>query len=98
MPCGRRASRGVQGGEPMYETILVPLDGSRLAERALPYAVHLAKAGRGQVLLLRAVTEEAMAHRATSDLDSRARRLRLQGIAVDTAVGCGDAAQVIADT
>jgi nucleotide-binding universal stress UspA family protein len=39
----------------MFKTILVPLDGSPLAERALPYAEALARAGGGQLLLVRAV-------------------------------------------
>jgi nucleotide-binding universal stress UspA family protein len=38
----------------MFRTLLVPLDGSDLAERALPYAVRLAKADKGQLVLMRA--------------------------------------------
>jgi nucleotide-binding universal stress UspA family protein len=37
----------------MFGTILVPLDGSDLAERALPYAVRLAAAGNGGLVLVR---------------------------------------------
>lgn len=40
----------------MYQTILVPLDGSILAERALPYARALARACGARILLLRAAT------------------------------------------
>lgn len=36
----------------MYRTILVPLDGSTLAERALPYAQRLAAAATGRITLL----------------------------------------------
>jgi nucleotide-binding universal stress UspA family protein len=39
----------------MFRTLVVPLDGSELAERALPYAVRLAQAHRGHLILLRAV-------------------------------------------
>jgi len=39
----------------MYRTILVPLDGSPLAERALPYANALARASQGEVVVVRAV-------------------------------------------
>ena len=37
----------------MYRLILVPLDGSTLAERALNYAVELARVTNSQLLLLR---------------------------------------------
>jgi nucleotide-binding universal stress UspA family protein len=39
----------------MGRTILVPLDGSPLAERALPYAEALARPGGGRLVLVRAV-------------------------------------------
>ena len=38
----------------MFRTLVVPLDGSQLAERALPYAVRLARAAQGQLILMRA--------------------------------------------
>jgi nucleotide-binding universal stress UspA family protein len=37
----------------MFRTLLVPLDGSELAERALPYATSLATASGGKVILVR---------------------------------------------
>lgn len=37
----------------MFEKILVPLDGSELAEEALPYAADIAKTHGGEVILLR---------------------------------------------
>lgn len=39
----------------MFERILVPLDGSELAEQALPLATRLAQAGDGNLLLMRSV-------------------------------------------
>lgn len=39
----------------MLRTLVVPLDGSELAERALPYAVRLAEAHPGRLILLRTV-------------------------------------------
>jgi len=40
----------------MFEKILVPLDGSKLAELALPYAEELAARTGSQITLLRVVT------------------------------------------
>lgn len=37
----------------MYRTILVPLDGSTLAEAALPHAMQLAKTFKAELILLR---------------------------------------------
>ena len=41
----------------MYRTVLVPLDGSPLAECALPYAARLARAGGSRLVLLRVIPE-----------------------------------------
>ena len=38
----------------MFRTLAVPLDGSALAERALPYAIRLAQAAQGRLILVRA--------------------------------------------
>lgn len=37
----------------MFRKFMVPLDGSELAERALPYAIRLAHAGQGRIILVR---------------------------------------------
>lgn len=39
----------------MSRTVLVPLDGSPLAERALPFAEALARPAGGRLVLVRAV-------------------------------------------
>lgn len=39
----------------MYKRILLPLDGSKLAEAALPHATHLAQRFGSELVLLRAV-------------------------------------------
>jgi nucleotide-binding universal stress UspA family protein len=76
-------------------TVLVPLDGSALAERALPYALALARAASGKLLLVRAVlpslylenghTRVLHRHpRAEAELAAAAERVREQGIAAET--------------
>jgi nucleotide-binding universal stress UspA family protein len=47
----------------MYERILVPLDGSELAEQALPYAREMATKFRSRLTLLRAITTSQEAFR-----------------------------------
>ncbi|MHB1025220.1 MAG: universal stress protein [Desulfobacteria bacterium] len=39
----------------MYEKMLVPLDGSALAERAIPHAQEIARGTRSEILLMQAV-------------------------------------------
>ncbi len=53
----------------MYELILVPLDGSELAETALPHAEEIARRFQARVLLLRAVVSahQVVAETATPD-------------------------------
>jgi nucleotide-binding universal stress UspA family protein len=43
----------------MYRTLVVPLDGSQLAERALPYAIGLAQASGARLVLTRAALAPA---------------------------------------
>jgi nucleotide-binding universal stress UspA family protein len=45
----------------MFRKILVPLDGSLLAEKALPYAVWLSKQSGGQIIFLRVVPSAVIA-------------------------------------
>ena len=40
----------------MFQRIVVPLDGSRRAERAIPVAARIARASGGSVVLLRVVS------------------------------------------
>jgi nucleotide-binding universal stress UspA family protein len=52
-----RAAQGAQtDGEAALKRVIVPLDGSRLAEKALPYATALAKKIDMELLLVRAYT------------------------------------------
>lgn len=90
----------------MFQRILVPLDGSDLAERALPYASFLAKATGGQVILMRAIDtwathvdmdEEAARHpEIEAELWKLASRLTSEGVRHTTvSVAFGEAASLI---
>src|SRR5436189_105417 len=73
------------------KTFIVPLDGSPLSERALPYAASIAQAAGGRLLLLRAVGAEPTAgehspeaQAARSELTAIADQVYGQGLAVDS--------------
>src|SRR5436190_19935349 len=65
-PVETRTGEDRNGKEPttgrlaVYRTIMVPLDGSALAERALPLAESLAAAGGGRLVLVRAAQAHAL--------------------------------------
>src|SRR6185437_4258707 len=89
-----RASANPSGRRMTIRRILVPLDGSRLAEAVLPAAASLAKALRACVLLLHVLERDpprsvhgephlTSASEANEYLDGVASRLRRQGIEVE---------------
>lgn len=90
------------------QRILVPLDGSDLAERALPVAVRLARAGGGQLTLL-LVLPDADARAEGGDdgdlvgqamqayLEQVAKRLGEERIAITCTVARGDPASTIVE-
>jgi nucleotide-binding universal stress UspA family protein len=89
----------------MFARILVPLDGSELAESALPYAEALARSGGGQLVLARAAiartfpgvdateAEIRVVEEAEAYLAGKAERLRRDGFTVETGVPYGDAVE-----
>jgi nucleotide-binding universal stress UspA family protein len=85
----------------MSKDLLVPLDGSPLAEQALPYATALARALDARVTLLDAwwpvIPEADGPH-----LEAVAARLRADGVAAETYVchlpSLGEAGKVICET
>ena len=91
----------------MTNTILVPLDGSPLAECALPVAVVLARAIGGQLRLLRAVwparmpgidptvTQIEEVAGAEAYLSTQAQELSRQGLPVETTVIFGATIEAI---
>jgi nucleotide-binding universal stress UspA family protein len=82
----------------MHKRVLLPLDGSSLAEHALPYAVEQAKRFRSELILLRATgsslqgcgllpmefggVQEQMGDWARDYLESIATHVRAQGVLV----------------
>jgi nucleotide-binding universal stress UspA family protein len=88
----------------MLSTILVPLDGSALAEQALPFAERVARVAQSRVILARVVpafsaaetsTEASIALTAREYLEEIASRLRRAESTVEVAVPKGDAAAQI---
>jgi nucleotide-binding universal stress UspA family protein len=90
----------------MYRTLLVPLDGSSLAERAMPYAIFLARSSAARVLLLRAVAAPVFAmgdptagiNQEMRDADDYLERVATSvagPVVVETATFPGDAAEAI---
>jgi nucleotide-binding universal stress UspA family protein len=51
----------------MYRRVMVPLDGSKLAECALPYAEELAKGCKTEEVILVSVTERIQGYRLIED-------------------------------
>jgi len=88
----------------MFTTILVPLDGSPLAERAVPYAERLARATGATLTLVRAETSGITGSRvivirqALAYLDTVAAGPRARGLTVQTSAPYGQpAAGVVAE-
>jgi len=81
-----------------YRKILVPLDGTELAEKALPYAKSIAKLKNSKVILF-AVSLTIFVERRdrlfSSYLEVKAEELREEGINASVATSYGDVAQEI---
>ncbi len=96
----------------MFERILVPLDGSKLAERAIPHACYFARTFGGQLLLLQVLDSAPHADtpanmeplnwqiykaQAGLYLSGLAAQLREQGFTVQHALREGKVAESIVD-
>lgn len=88
----------------MYEKIVVPLDGSRFAERVLPYAVSMANAFGARIELLRVIPEQMLDFRPERRLQDSCRRYLVEvadrlphNSKIDCTVENGKPAQVIID-
>lgn len=81
----------------MIGTVVVPLDGSQLAEEALPYAAAIAQRSSAPLHLLRVVPSDANGaaqEEARAYLQGKAREL---GDRVQVSIGVGDPAEQIID-
>lgn len=82
----------------LYRKLLVSLDTSSLAERALPYASTIARRKGSEVILFSVATSEMQAgQRLTSYLEDKAKELQAEGISASTAIAYKDAAQRITE-
>ncbi len=91
----------------MYKKILVPLDGSKLAEAVLPHVREMAKILDAELILLRVAlahplpgidpieAEVRVVEEATAYLEEMEGRLKGEGLHVSTAVRYGRAAEEI---
>lgn len=79
--------------------VLVPLDGSALAEESLPHALALNQIGNGTIILVRALTTGLPTERRQAEayLTALAGSLRARGVAVETVVRAGPAGDAILD-
>lgn len=67
----------------MSRPVVVPLDGSPLAEHALPYAIALARSLGTRLILVHARQSAALPEPGAPDLDAVARRVRDDGVEAD---------------
>ena len=86
----------------MFKTSMVPLDGSELAAKAIPYAGAVARASNGRVLLMRALDSyrQQAEPNAAAQLEEQAAALRADGIAaeaVTSGVAGDDVGRTIVD-
>jgi nucleotide-binding universal stress UspA family protein len=78
-----------------FTNVLVPLDGSELAERALPALELLHRAGAERVWLVRVLDQQDDEADASEYLATLASRLRGGGVVVETIVARGEPAEAI---
>lgn len=82
-----------------YRRVLVPLDGSALAERAIPYAQAIAKTKGSELILftVSVASVEQLDRPMKAYLELNAKELQSQGIKTATAIAYGNIADEIID-
>lgn len=80
-----------------YRKVLVPLDGSGLAERAIPYAKNFAKTKGSEIILLTVSTTSTgqLDRPMKAYLELNTKELQSQGIKTSTAIAHGNVADEI---
>lgn len=93
----------------MYRRILVPLDGSALAEAVLPHVQELARSCGAELVLLRVAfapifpkadpiqAQVAAIQEAEAYVDTLAKRVQREGVKVEAKVRFGDPVEEILD-
>jgi nucleotide-binding universal stress UspA family protein len=81
----------------MFRAILVPHDGSPLAEVAVPYATAIARSAHGRLIVIQAARDPVSKRHAELELAVLAERLWKSGIAVETHVRDADDANDAGD-
>ncbi len=79
----------------MLSRILVPVDGSELAARAIPCAARVARRSGAEIILVEAVSDLGRIHHSEVELEQVVDRLRHQDIAARAVVHCGAPATVV---
>ncbi len=80
-----------------YRRVLVPLDGSDMAERAIPYAKTIAKSKGSEIILFTVsiASVEQLDRPMKAYLELNAKELQSQGIKASTAIAYGNVADEI---
>lgn len=81
----------------MLEQLIVPLDGSPLAERTLNYAVQIARGIGARLVLLRVVADPAEQPAARDYLAPLVQSVAASGVSVHPVVDVGEPSRVIGD-
>jgi nucleotide-binding universal stress UspA family protein len=82
----------------MYERILVPLDGSELAEQAIPYVEWLARKFNSEVIVITVcIAGDTLERALTEHFERRAEKIQSQGIKARSACIEGEPATSIID-
>ena len=81
-----------------YRKVLAPLDGSELAERAIPYAKTIARNKGSEIILFTVsatASDERLGRPMKAYLELNAKEMSSQGIKASTAIVCGNVAEEI---